>query len=49
MSPEINETFESATPVEIVPLHNVVAQIIEDSNDDPQSFLDEVVVPNGGE
>jgi len=46
MSAEINE---AATPVEIVPLREVVAKIVDDSNDDPQAFLDEVVVPNGGE
>ena len=50
MSSDVRETLDTtAVPVEIVPLREVVAAIVTDSKDEPQEYLDEVVVPHGGE
>ena len=51
---EIQETEQQqqaveTTPVETVPLNQVLASIRDDAQQSPEAYLDETVVPFGGE
>lgn len=38
-----------AVPLEVVPLSQVLTQVALDSRQAPQDFLNQVIVPHGGE
>lgn len=49
-SPAPAESLEAVpVPAEIIPLAQVVARIARDSSTEPERYLDEIVVPFGGE
>lgn len=44
-----SEPTETSVPAEVLPLRTVIDLIRRDSQRDPQEYLDETVVPHGGE
>lgn len=49
-SPALEQSVETVqVPAERVPLQQVIARIAHDSRTEPERYLDEIVVPFGGE
>ena len=44
-----SEPTETSVPAEVLPLRTVIDLIRRDSQRDPQEYLDETIVPHGGE